>query len=294
PMGPRDQSELRQLTRALREMDLITVQEAMAPPDSMLLTQTLTRFTSDGRPISETMRAIRRLAVSTRDRLSADMIAALDAMLGAVTRRLAAARGNVDRMLAALDDLIRFVATFAGLSQENVTRGSGWRFLDIGRRLERAHFTCRGALAPFGQSPVVWESAMRLALELCDSTITYRTRYLGALEPAPALDLVLLDESNPRSLAFQLHAIHHHLEELGRATRAEVGFSTDLYIGELQDVVTLFGQDEGAWRHDGLTLAQLRHTLDRLEQALGQLSDELTRTYFSLVPTQHLLGLPTA
>jgi uncharacterized alpha-E superfamily protein len=157
----------------------------MAPPDSMQLTQTLTRLTADGRPIAETLRAIKRLAVSTRDRLSADMIATLDALIGAMTRRLAGARGDVDRLLAALDDLIRFVATFAGLSQENVTRGSGWRFLDIGRRLERGHFTCRGALSPFAQTPIVWESAMRLALELCDSTITYRTRYLGALEPAP-------------------------------------------------------------------------------------------------------------
>jgi uncharacterized alpha-E superfamily protein len=135
---------------------------------------------------------------------------------------------------------------------------------------------------------------MRLALELCDSTITYRTRYLGALEPAPALDLVLLDDSNPRSLAFQLQAIHHHLDELGRATGGQVAFSTELYVGEVRDAVMLFGQDERAWRHEGLALAQLRHMLDRMEQALGQLSDDLTRAYFSLVPTPHLLGLPTA
>jgi uncharacterized alpha-E superfamily protein len=275
-------------------MGLIDAQEAMAPPDSMLLTQTLTRFTADGRPIAETMRAIKRLAASTRDRLSADMIATLDALLGAMTRRLAEARGDVDRLLAALDDLIRFVATFAGLSQENVTRGSGWRFLDVGRRVERAHFTCRGALSPFAQTPMVWESAMRLALELCDSTITYRTRYLGALEPAPTLDLVLLDDSNPRSAAFQLQAVRHHLDELDRATGGHVEFAAAQYVGEMRDAVTLFARDERAWRHEGLALAQLRHALDRLEQALGQLSDDLTRTYFSLVPAPHMLGLSTA
>jgi uncharacterized alpha-E superfamily protein len=294
PMGPRDQTELRQLTRALCDMNLISASEAMAPPDSLLLTQTLTRFTADGKPVAEIMRAIKRLAASTRDRLSADMIATLDALLGAMTRRLAEARGDVDRLLVALDDLIRFVATFAGLSQENVTRGSGWRFLDIGRRLERGHFTCRGALSPFSQTPMVWESAMRLALELCDSTITYRTRYLGALEPAPALDLVLLDDSNPRALAFQLLAMHHHLDELGRATGHQVAFAAGQYIGELRDAVMLFARDERAWRHEGLALAELRHALDRLEQALGQLSDDLTRSYFSLVPRPHMLGLATA
>ncbi len=294
PMGPRDQTEMRQLTRALREMGLIDAQEAMAPPDSMLLTQTLTRFTADGRPIAETMRAIKRLAASTRDRLSADMIATLDALLGAMTRRLAEARGDVDRLLAALDDLIRFVATFAGLSQENVTRGAGWRFLDVGRRVERAHFTCRGALSPFAQTPMVWESAMRLALELCDSTITYRTRYLGALEPAPTLDLVLLDDSNPRSVAFQLQTARHHLDELDRVTGGRIDFAAAQYVGELRDAVTLFARDERAWRHEGLAVAELRHALDRLEQGLGQLSDDLTRTYFSLVPAPHMLGLSTA
>jgi len=293
PMGPRDQTELRQLTRALREMGLISAPEALAPPDSMLLAQTLTRFTADGRPIAETLRAIKRLAASTRDRLSADMIAALDALLGAMNRRLAAARGDVDRLLAALDDLIRFVATFAGLSQENVTRGAGWRFLDIGRRLERSHFTCRGALSPFAHTPLVWESAMRLALELCDSTITYRTRYLGALEPAPTLDLVLLDDSNPRAVAFQLQAIHHHLGELGRTTGSAVAFPVEQYTSELRDAVMMFARDERAWRHEGLSVAHLRHALDRMEQALGQLSDDLTRNYFSLVPAPHMLGLPT-
>jgi uncharacterized alpha-E superfamily protein len=222
------------------------------------------------------------------------MIATLDTLLGVITRRLTKARGDVDRVLAALDELIRFVATFAGLSQENVTRGAGWRFLDIGRRLERGYFTCVGALSPFAQTPTVWESAIRLALELCDSTITYRTRYLGALEPAPALDLVLLDDSNPRALAFQLGAIHHHLGELGRSTAGKI----DLPIGEsietLRNAVMLFARDERAWRHEGLALSQLTDALGGMERMLEQLSDDLTRSYFSLVPAPRLLGLSTA
>ena len=51
------------------------------------------------------------------------------------------------------------------------------------------------------------EHGLRLALELCDSTITYRSRYLAVVQPAPVLDLVLADEGNPRGLAFQLAAI---------------------------------------------------------------------------------------
>jgi uncharacterized alpha-E superfamily protein len=210
-----------------------------------------------------------------------------------MTQRLADAHGNVDHLLAALDDLVRFVATFAGLSQENMTRGIGWRFLDIGRRLERAYFTCTGALAPFTQSPPIWESAMRLALELCDSTITYRTRYLGALEPAPALDLVLLDESNPRSLAFQLDAIRHHLDALDHASGSKVDFPVGDLVARARNAVMPFSRDEQTWRHDELALAQLTQALADVKQRLGQLSDDLTRSYFSLVPAPRVLGLPT-
>ena len=98
----------------------------------------------------------------------------------------------------------------------------GQRVLDLGRRLERAQFVVTGALGPFAQSPIDWEAAMWVALELCDSTITYRTRYLGQLQPAPVLDLVMLDDSNPRSLAFQLRAIEGHLDYLARVSGVRV------------------------------------------------------------------------
>ena len=119
-------------------------------------------------------------------------------------------------------ELVRFVATLSGLAQENMTRGTGWLFLDLGRRIERAQYVLGSAMGSFQQSPIDWDAAMRLALELCDSTITYRTRYLGQLQPAPVLDLVMLDDSNPRSFAFQLRSIRSHLERLGQASGAYV------------------------------------------------------------------------
>ena len=77
-----------------------------------------------------------------RDRFSADMtIAAAGPLMAEVRQRLMSARGNLDPLLAALDEIVRFVATLSGLAQENMTRGTGWRFLDLGRRLERAQFT---------------------------------------------------------------------------------------------------------------------------------------------------------
>src|SRR5258708_40264395 len=143
---------------------------------------------------------------------------------------------------------MRFVATLAGLAQENMTRGTGWRFLDLGRRLERAQFILQDALGGFTQSPIDWDAAMRIALELCDSTITYRTRYLGQLQPAPVLDLIVLDDSNPRSLMFQLRAIDSHLDHLGRASGVHVPLLPPSLDDDLDASVRQFAGDEQVWR----------------------------------------------
>ncbi|MBV9833998.1 MAG: circularly permuted type 2 ATP-grasp protein [Alphaproteobacteria bacterium] len=292
PLGARDLVEVRLLALASAEARLISSQDAMSPPDSAALLRALTRFASDERAFGSALRAISRLIMTLRDRLSADMSATIDTLIGSMSRRIAASTGNVDVLLALLDDTIRMVATVAGLSQENMTRGAGWRFLDLGRRLERAYYVCSGAHFAFTQTPVIWESAMRLALELCDSTITYRGRYLGALEPAPVLDLTLLDESNPRSLAFQVHAIDRHLDVLARTTGSRVAFDDSALLADMRAGVTMFQTDERAWRHQGLALTRLRDTLSNTVDTFIRLSDDLTRTHFSLVPAARRLGAP--
>ncbi len=292
PLGARDLVEVRLLALASAEARLISSQDALSPPDSAALLRALTRFGGDERAFGSALRAISRLVLTLRDRLSADMSSTLDTLLASISRRLTSSTGNVDVLLALLDDTIRMVATVAGLSQENMTRGAGWRFLDLGRRLERAYYVCGGAHFAFTQTPVIWDSAMRLALELCDSTITYRGRYLGALEPAPTLDLTLLDESNPRSLAFQVHAIDRHLDVLARTTGSRVAFDDTALLTDMRALVALFQTDERAWRHQGLALTRLRDTLHDTVEVFTRLSDDLTRTHFSLVPTARRLGAP--
>jgi uncharacterized alpha-E superfamily protein len=218
------------------------------------------------------------------------MTAAVGPLMSEVSSRLLDARGNLDQLLAALDDIIRFVATLSGLAQESMTRGTGWLFLDLGRRIERAQFVLGSALGPFQHSPIDWDAAMWLALELCDSTITYRTRYLGQLQPAPVLDLVVLDHSNPRAFAFQTRSIASHLERLGQASGTTV---PDLLISldkDLGRAVHLFAGEEKAWRHEGLALGVLREIAEDGQLRLEELSEAITRAYFSHVPEAHPVG----
>src|ERR1700730_13786504 len=95
---------------------------------------------------------------------------------------------------------LRIIASFSGLAQENMSQLAGWRFLELGRRIERALATCR-FVREFAFAKL--DGALDLLLELADSQITYRLRYVMVPAAAPVIDLVVLDPNNPRSLAYQ-------------------------------------------------------------------------------------------
>ena len=293
-VSPRDAIELRLLGRLLSQADLMDRGAALSAPENTAFQQGLGAIATDDSGLITVLDGIQRLTSSMRDRFSVDMITAAGPVMAEVRQRLRAARGNLDPLLAALDDIVRFVAILSGLAQENMTRGTGWRFLDLGRRLERAKFVVTGALAPFTQSPIDWDAAMWVALELCDSTITYRTRYLGQLQPAPVLDLVMLDDSNPRSLVFQLRAIDGHLDYLARVSGVHVPPLPESLDHDLNAAVRQFAGDEQVWRHEGLALAMLRDIAADTDHKLDQLSEAITRAYFSHVPAAQAVGSSTA
>jgi len=162
------------------------------------------------------VRRLHRAAHSVRDRLALDMWRVITQI-----ERLSNPSQRIDiaGTLLLLDDIITSLAALAGLEQENMTRGPGWRFLDLGRRLERAlHLISlvRGIrLAesdPLDEHRVV--PILEVLLELGESVMTYRWLHFTPPRTAPVLDLLLLDESNPRSLRFQLSAMSEHLQAL--------------------------------------------------------------------------------
>lgn len=289
-IGGRESAELRLLGELIDRANLMPAQAALATPESAAFQQGLIAVASEKRGLANVLDNIQRLSSTLRDRFSPDMTAAFGPMMSEIRNGLLDARGNLDPLLAALDDIVRFVATLSGLAQENMTRGTGWLFLDLGRRIERGQFVLGSALGPFRQSPIDWDAAMRIALELCDSTITYRTRYLGQLQPAPVLDLVVLDDSNPRAFAFQTRAIASHLERLGHASGTRVPDILISLDADLARAVQLFDGEEKSWRHEGLALAVLREIAADGQQRLEELSEAITRAYFSHVPVAQAVG----
>ncbi|RYE03668.1 MAG: hypothetical protein EOP61_03700 [Sphingomonadales bacterium] len=143
----------------------------------------------------------KRIGEVSRERLSADMIRLLDAPFPT--------RGGV---LDKAGSLQRRYSALAGLAAEHMGRTDAWRFHDIGRRIERAATSVR-AIRAFGGADATSDDLSTL-LDLADSQISYRQRYLTGIARVPVLDLVTLDPSNPRGIAFQAGAISGHLNTL--------------------------------------------------------------------------------
>lgn len=121
-----------------------------------------------------------------------------------------------------LNQTTMLLTAFAGVISENMTRGPGWLFLELGRRIERAYGLTRLIellLVPGGRP---MSGLAESLLEICDSSMTYRYRYLTNYEVAPTLDLILFDPANPRSVAFQLVKITELLDGLTAAGKVDV------------------------------------------------------------------------
>src|SRR6476620_8467820 len=201
------------------------------------------------------LRAAQRTATSLRERLSPDAWQVITEM----TERLAQEVEDDDGVVSAAELTLQELASFAGLAQENMNRAAGWRFLEMGRRAERAINTVRFA-RQFAFDEAAGED-LDILLTLVDCQITYRSRYLVGPALAPVRDLAVLDPYNPRSVAFQVAALTEHiaglpaLKEGGlieRPQRLAVALQATLTTAEASslDVKSLFSLEQ-----DLLTLA---------------------------------------
>ncbi len=146
------------------------------------------------------------IAEGIRDRLSADVWRLIDMPLPP------AGGGDAGALLQRAGALQERFAALAGLAAENMGRTAGWRFHDLGRRVERGMMACR--LTRTFASEAATADDLTTLLDLLDSQISYRARYMTGLALVPVRDLVALDPFNPRSLAFQVARIREHLGAL--------------------------------------------------------------------------------
>jgi uncharacterized circularly permuted ATP-grasp superfamily protein/uncharacterized alpha-E superfamily protein len=221
-----------------------------------------------------------RAAAHVRDSLSSDMLRIVSQFSTAHTSAWGYA--TTGEALGVLNRCIGILAALRGIEMENITRGPGWHFLGVGRRIERSIQLVdlfRAIIVPFG--PPFWPT-LEMLLEVADSSMTYRARYFTELQPAPVLDLLMNDEANPRSLAFQMHDLWEHCRYLSdRPSGAAWPVSKQRPVEEA--AAHLFRADFDMLCQPGEN--GIREPLDQLLAATGAalpaLSDAITNVYFS-------------
>ena len=173
--------------------------------------------------LPRTLDNIHRVASLTRDRLSLEAWRTLNDFYASRRWRADAMPTAMGDSLRLLDDGLRVLAAFHGLTHENMTRNFGWSFLDMGRRLSRGLQPVRAAARHLRQG----QARRRRDRQACCSSSSSPTasspiaRATGMAPMLPlVLDLLLIDESNPRSIAFQLAALSRHIDTLPQSGEA--------------------------------------------------------------------------
>jgi uncharacterized alpha-E superfamily protein len=186
--------------------------------------------------------------------------------------------------IAFLDRVLLVSSSLNGFAMDNMTRDDGWRFLIIGRRLERLSFFARGIANFLRMESTRGTGCLEWLLELADSIITYRSRYSRFPELLPVLDLLVFDESNPHGVMFQASVLGRYLDRMTR----ELGAEDDPGLRSAVDNLRNFSLEP----FENLQFSQCRTCspceqlavlLDELDAAAGRLSDALGMRYFTHV-----------
>ena len=231
---------------------------------------------------------LKRTASLVRERLSMDSWRILIGISQRTSSHASKMRLNLDDVLALLNQILEDLAAFSGMQMENMTRSLGWRLLDVGRRVERSTYMAKLIRELAIEGNPAGEGRLDLMLELGDSTMTYRTRYLSSVQLPAVIDLLLTDDSNPRSIAFQFEALADHIQHLPhdsdsavltREQHLAVSMTSQL---RLADINALCAQRNKSGRRE-----ELAKFVENLENQTYELSDALARKYFShVLPTR--------
>jgi len=272
--------ELAALLHVLADMELIPAQLKDPLPLPQLEHQVSLLFRFDAPPdlLRVTLGEVRRIAAAVRDRLSNDTWRILNQLQQ--DSRPRQRRVQFDEVLVHLNRMITDLAAFSGMEGESMTRGHGWLFLDIGRRLERSLGMTRLVRSAIEVSPS-HVAILEPLLEVADSSMTYRRRYFAEAQLPPVLDLLLADGTNPRALRFQLDTMSVLLSHLPRHPRAPSPTHEERTVAHA--IAALRAADFDALSQPGADVAfdQLTAVLDVLDADLRAVSDAITFHYFS-------------
>ncbi|WP_031436479.1 circularly permuted type 2 ATP-grasp protein [Methylobacter tundripaludum] len=246
--------------------------------------------------LAANIQAFAQTAFSIRDVWSQDTWRCVDNIQRRWQQRVVNGDCDLEQLQKHLDDLITGFVAFIGLTTESMTREAGWLMLDSGRRLEHSLTLIALLRATVVQrhESALQNQLLEAVLISTDSLSIYRRRYRSFIKLPMVLELLLMDETHPRSLAYQLHQLSDHIgalpRERGKGQLSEeerliLKAYTDLRLVKVSELVSV-ADDVGVY-------SELESVLSAMTELLWRLYEVLAQAYFShsqvpqlMTPTQ--------
>lgn len=169
---------------------------------------------------------------------------------------------------------------FQGITDATLSHGEGWRFIQVGRYLERASATAAlldahaAELAAAhargqGDGEIEWVGL----LKSCTAFEAYCKVYTADVRPAQVLEFLLLSADFPRSVRFSADMVQSALQAIGRSTGARAAPRVDRPAGRLRAALDYGQADE--------ILAEIGTYLAGIQRQCAQIHDAIYQVYIS-------------
>jgi uncharacterized circularly permuted ATP-grasp superfamily protein/uncharacterized alpha-E superfamily protein len=269
------------------------VQTLKTPQQELL---SLARDSQRKGSVNANIQALVQAALSIRDFWSQDTWRSAYNIKRRWEQRVVQHDTNIDQLQNHLDDLVTAVVAFASLTSESMTREAAWLILDSGRRLERALtlIALLRAMLTFRHEEALQNQVLESVLVATDSLTIYQRRYRSYIQLPLVLELLLLDESPPRSLAYQLSQLLAHISalprskpqsHLGEDERLILKAYTDLRLCNVLDL-TQINETQGIY-------TELERVLSNTAALLNRIAEIIAETYFSHSQASRLMVFNT-
>jgi uncharacterized alpha-E superfamily protein len=246
--------------------------------------------------LAANIQAFSHAAFSIRDLWSQDTWRSVDNIERRWQQKVIKNEINAEQLQKHLDDLITGIVAFSGLTSESMTREAAWLMLDSGRRLERALglIALLRSTVVFQHDDALQNQVLEAVLVSTDSLTIYQRRYRSFIQLPLVLELLLLDETHPRSVAYQLHQLSIHISALPRGNdknhlseeeRVILKAYTNLRLCNVLEL-SQANKDEGVY-------SNLETVLSNTATLLWRVAEVIAETYFSHSQTSQLMMLNT-
>ncbi len=266
----------------LSELKNKTEKEQNLHPINSIIHEQLYSLTRSG-SLSSCFGHLKRTSTTVKERLSTDTSLMLQ-RLGTSFLYVPQDETNVlnDTTLQQLEIILGELSGFSGMANENMTRGQGWVFLDLGRRIERLLNMSNLFYSCLVEENAFEESTVLKILACADSTLTYRRRYLTIVNVQACMDMLVMDDTNPRSLVYQARIILDHVESLPHNRKSLPTQAMNQKALSLYSQISLLKLGQLLEKEASGRRSQLASFLDRITDEAMELSEEIAGRYFAV------------